>query len=180
MIQMLASAQLNREKVDETSFGDSVINKQKEKKDKKSRDELEKIYLHYEKNLKKELGDRNFMCSLTPIFHFTITYIENNITKFSKIMNIPVCSEFKLDTAVGLLSKIKEIEEAFNVLPSGFFVETINHMCTLIYPKITLLSQPCVDLPEIPVQIYKPEKRDETKNLKRRKSVISTNFLHKK
>lgn len=176
MIKILASSQLNREKIDET-FGEGILSKQKEKKDKKTKEELERIYSHFNKGLKKEIGERNFIHSIILIIHYTIVYVEQNIHKFSKAMRVDVSSSFKLDTCLELINKNTEI---LDVLPQEFYTTTIEHMCSLIYPKITPLDPSGHCAPSVlPIEIPEAPKTSD-RNLKRRKSVISTNFLHKK
>jgi hypothetical protein len=156
-----------------------ILRTNQKRKKKKKQDDLQKYYNHYEKGLRKQLESKNFMPihgGLILIIHYSIVYIEQNISKFAKTLDSEIDCNFKLDTCIDLINKIPEISEVN--LPSEFYVETINHMCGLIYPKKPEITQ-IEELNTPPECVTEIPEGSHAKNLKRRKSIIAINFNKK-
>lgn len=112
-LKTLSERLQNLEKINDVEslpddFAGRMIKSKKKKdfdKDIKTKDELDRVKKHYYDNLIEQVPDPNFL-NLSKVVEYTVKYVEKNAGKISEIIDMVVDGEFKLETAIMLITDL--------------------------------------------------------------------------
>ena len=137
-----------------TDLSDIILNNIEEKKREKNRNEIEVMRAHFLQGIITNGIDPKL--DFLKLCTYSIHWIENNISKLAKLMNIPVTSDLKLDTATSLLKSVD-----IGIFNDVLIERSIDYLVTLLYPKKEHLNvkepDPVMDLAVVTTK--KPAKR---------------------
>ena len=114
-------------KTSKTDLSDIILASINNKKREKEHSEIKAMETHFHKGIQSNtlIPSRDFL----PILEYSIKWIESNISKLAKLMNIPVTSELKHDICISLLKSVD-----LDVRPA--VIETsITYLVNMLFPK---------------------------------------------
>ena len=113
------------------SFKNDLLSNIKTKQEEAKIKKLSKIKTAFLDNISQEIDIEN-NSNYVQIVVFTIKWIEINIGVLSDLLGVGLSSDLKLDTAIEF---IKIVIDGFN---NEFIQESINSLCSLVFPKPTV------------------------------------------
>ena len=105
-----------------------TVNKTKMAKMKEDLEHIEQTYVSGLKNSDIDIDEP--IENLTKIVHYSVAFVEANAGHIAKLLAVDLCSAFKLDTCVSLITQI--LKDAF---PNNSIIKWIEHMVGLLFPK---------------------------------------------
>jgi hypothetical protein len=108
---------------------DNLLKSSESKKKQETNRRVKRLKEHYMKDVFEFLKGDFHENKITEIVLTTVRWIELNIIAFSDILNTPITSSLKLETAISL------ILELVNSFDKQFLENSINVLVSLLYPK---------------------------------------------